>query len=287
MDFIWTIVKILAALVLVAVLVFFFAGIVAKAFFDEDLTDLFGSKQKIILGWSSDINSDRTATLTWNTKEKEIDFVVYEMHETKPESEPSEPKYEFSSINPVKPKTEKEKWTWTSSKLQAGSNFFVIVPLKDGEEIGEESTKDISANFFDDNYVELFQGKAGGCSEDDCGVLNCKRSFIKYTLEDVSGYGDGKDDLVSRLKNYASSDCEKDMPSEDCEPSEINEMYSITIDGWAGVLNIKGSSKESDVFEELRSRKGFKFFNNLMPIDVEQCRAKLIVELGTMTFSKI
>lgn len=176
MDFAW-LVKIVAALVLVAVIAIIFVGFVAKAIFDKDLPDLLESKQRIIIGWSADINSDRTVALTWETKEKEIGFVVYEMHETKPESTPSEPKFELSSITPVKPKTEKEKWTWTSSKLQAGSHFFVIVPIKNGEEINEESSKEINANFYDDKYVD----REGNCEGNDAD--KCRAEFEQNLID--------------------------------------------------------------------------------------------------------
>jgi hypothetical protein len=137
------------------------------------LLDFFSQEHKPIINLQIENKPDKSVLITWTTREQGIDFVVYEMSEDTPEKEPSEPAFEKSSIAP-KSENNNEKWSWQSSKLSAGSHFFIVVPVKDGKEINEESSNIVIGSFYDDRYITSFTGEAGGCSAKDCGVANCK-----------------------------------------------------------------------------------------------------------------
>lgn len=257
----------------------------------EAITNLFGSTHDYVIGPIPFINNDRTVTLTWKTNENAIDFIVYEMHQEKAELTPSENNYNPSSTKPAKPKKEDGDWTWKSDKLTAGSHFFLVVPVVNGQEIRGD-LKETNGNFYDDEYVELYNDNAGDCGVDDCGVLHCKEEFVTRSIDYFTSKTDVKKEqlLSSFKKKHPSATCldKSNLDFEGClSKEEINELYytiiNFELDFWSKQFEEHNMEKnEENMLVLFKNNPGLKDSQN-----PEICRANLKEKLGELAFSNL
>ena len=256
-------------LVLIAVVVIAFViGNVFHVNIASAMKDTFFSQfeHKYIINLQTTINSDRTVKLTWETKEKGYSFVIYEMLDTKPLKEPSG--MEDAKAYKV-PKSDKEKLSWTSAKLEAGSHFYIIVPKKGDEEITEESSELINANFYDENYIEFFNDKVGDCEVYKCGVYTCKKEFVWASFADSLFTGYTPEEratspyakAVSKFQSkYPGSSCLMDSGAafghkyvpdpRACTEQEFNDLYYFSIEAWPDALTeFDNQARSSDKYK--------------------------------------